>query len=58
VLIDGFPHGHGNFLANNSFSLRPGESRAIAIELRDDEQSLAELSVRAWNADRVACGAR
>ena len=53
VLIDDFPHKYGNFLGDNSFSLYPNETRKITFELRDSEETLNKLAVRAWNAPQV-----
>lgn len=55
VLIDDFPDGYGNFLADNSFGLHPGETRRIAWELGEG-MTLDGVTVRAWNAPRVLIG--
>ena len=53
VIIEHFPYGHGDFLADNGFSLYPNEKRTIPFELVSDFHSLGNLVVRAWNAEPV-----
>lgn len=51
VIIDGFPHEPGRWLADNAFGLEPGERRAVAFHVGDGD--VAGVRVRAWNADPV-----
>ena len=51
VLIDGFPHAPGRWLADNAFGLEPGERREVRF--CDGGASMEAVSVRAWNADAV-----
>jgi hypothetical protein len=53
VLIEGFPHEYGAFLGDNSFCLRPGETRKVAFETVEAGEPWTEFAVRAWNAPRV-----
>jgi len=53
VLFDNYPDGYGDFLDDNSFFLRPGETREITFDLGAGS-SIDEVTVRAWNAKAVA----
>ena len=53
VIIDHFPYEYGTYLDDNSFSLYPHEERVIGFELTRDAQTLAPVTVHAWNADEA-----
>jgi len=55
VLIDNFPDGARDFLDEDSFCLRPHETRQIGFDIGPGETAPA-LSVRAWNAPSVSVG--
>ncbi|MGV9194136.1 glycoside hydrolase family 2 protein [Microbacterium sp. MC2] len=52
VIIDGFPHEPGRWLADNAFGLEPGERRVVPFHVGDGD--VTGVRVRAWNADSVA----
>jgi len=56
VIIEGFEGGgYTNYLDDNSFCLYPGEERKIPFETNSGWlASLEGLTVRAWNAEKVA----
>ncbi|WP_432483481.1 glycoside hydrolase family 2 protein [Kineococcus esterisolvens] len=56
VLVDGFPHGPGAWLGDDSVGLLPGERRGIPVRLPGAWRG--ELLVRAWNADPVGAALR
>lgn len=51
VIIDGFPHEPGRWLADNAFGLEPGERRTVRFDVGG--APLTGIRVRAWNADPV-----
>ncbi len=51
VIIDRFPYEYGTYLDANSFGLYPGETRRIGFDLSRADQSLENVTVKAWNAD-------